>query len=122
MRRFIAISAVVLATTFPSVAEEEPAEEERSLLERGAEMMLEGLLQEMEPALDDFQTLMEELQPQMRGFLDQMGPAFADLLAQIEDFTVYHPPEILPNGDIILRRKTPGEIEESPEPGDDIEI
>lgn len=85
-------------------------------------MMLEGLLQEMEPALDDLQGLMAELQPQFRSFLEQMGPALTDLLAQVDDFTAYHPPEILPNGDIILRRKTPEEIEAEPEGDGDIEI
>lgn len=122
MRHFIAICVFGVVLSSPAVAEEAPSEDGGSLLERGAEMMLEGLLQEMEPALDDLQALMDEMQPQLRGFIDQMGPALADLLAQVEDITAYHPPEILPNGDIILRRKTPEEIEEVPDSGDDIEI
>lgn len=91
------------------------------MMERGAQMFLEGILREIEPALDDLQGLSEEFRPKLRGFVDEMGPALADLLAQIEDFSAYHPPEILPNGDIILRRKTPDEIEQS-EDQDDIEI
>lgn len=65
-----------------------------SMMERGAQTFLEGLLQEMEPALEG-----------MRGFMDEMGPAMADLLAEIKDWSVYEPPEVLENGDIIIRRK-----------------
>ena len=122
MRHFIATGVLIAFTALPVLAEEAPADEAPSLLERGAQMMLEGLLQEMEPALDDLQGLMDELQPQFRSFLQEMGPALTDLMAQIEDFTAYHPPEILPNGDIILRRKTPEEIEAEPESDGDIEI
>jgi len=40
----------------------------------------------------------------------EMGPALADILGQIEDISNYHPPEMLPNGDIIIRKKTPAEM------------
>ena len=127
MRHLIAICALAALTALPAGAEDAPtdgagSDDAPSLMERGAEMLLEGLLQEMEPALDDLQGLMDDLQPQFRNFVDQMGPALTDLLAQVEDFTAYHPPELLPNGDIILPRKTPEEMEDVPEDGDDIEI
>ncbi|MEM6596210.1 MAG: hypothetical protein AAF672_15590 [Pseudomonadota bacterium] len=122
MRRVIAITVLAAFAAWPARAEEAPKADAPSLLERGAEMMLEGLLQEIEPRLDDLQGLMAEIQPQFRSFLEEMGPALTDLLARVEDFTVYHPPEMLPNGDIIIRRKTPDEIDEAPETGDDIEI
>ena len=35
----------------------------------------------------------------------KMGPALQDLLAKMDDIRNYEPPEMLPNGDIILRRK-----------------
>ncbi len=73
------------------LAEEEDAP---SMMERGAQQFLEGLLLEMEPAFES-----------MRGFMEQMGPALADLMEEIEDWSAYEPPEILPNGDIIIRRK-----------------
>ena len=44
-----------------------------------------------------------------------------DLLGEIEDWSDYHPPEILPNGDIIIRRKTPEEIEKMREQVQNIE-
>jgi hypothetical protein len=63
-------------------------------MERGAQQFLEGLLKEMEPAIDG-----------MQGFLKEMGPAMSDLLRKVEDWSVYDVPEVLPNGDIIIRRK-----------------
>jgi len=75
------------------------------LIERGAQMFLEGLLREMEPALEDLQDLGDRLTPALRGFVAEMGPALTDLIDQVEDWSAYHPPEILENGDIILRKK-----------------
>ena len=75
----------------PLAAQEE---EPPSMMERGAQQFLEGLLLEMEPAFES-----------MRGFMDQMGPALTDLMSEIEDWSVYEAPEVLPNGDIIIRRK-----------------
>lgn len=80
-------------------------------MERGAQQFLEGLLQEMEPAWE-----------QMQGFMDQMGPAMLELMDEIKDWSVYEPPEVLDNGDIIIRRKAPEEVTEPTEPGPQIEI
>lgn len=112
------IAALVL-TSVPAQAQDE--ERGLSLMERGAQMFLDGIMREMEPAMKDLQGLAEGMEPALRGFLDEMGPAFAELLGQIEDFSAYHAPEILPNGDIILRKKRPDEM--IAEPGEeDIEI
>ena len=92
--------AFVLALASPVVAEQH--DEAPSLMERGAQQFLEGLLREMEPALDD-----------MRAFMDQMGPAMMDLLETVEDWSRYEPPEVLENGDIIIRRKP--DVEPEPE-------
>jgi hypothetical protein len=70
------------------------------------------LLQEMQPALRDMEDLTEQLEPALRGFVENMGPALGGLLEQVGDFSKYHPPEVLPNGDIILRRKTKAELTE----------
>ena len=75
-------------------------------MQRGLQLFMDGLRQEMEPALEG----LEGLGPEMLGFLREMGPAFSALLDEIKDWTAYHPPEILPNGDIIIRRKTPEEM------------
>ena len=76
------------------------------------ELFLEGLRDEMEPALRDLQGLADQFGPAMAEFLAVMGPALAEILEKVEDWTRYEAPEILPNGDIIIRRKSdPGEEE-----------
>ncbi|WP_425040636.1 hypothetical protein [Primorskyibacter sp. S187A] len=84
-----------------------------SPLERGAELFFEHLFEEFDPALRQLQDLTDGLEPGLRSFADEMGPVLRDLMTQIEDWSAYHPPEILENGDIILRRKEP---ETRPEP------
>ncbi len=61
----------------------------------------------------------EALRLFMRGLMEEMEPAFDDLNNLLENIDVYHPPEMLPNGDIIIRRRTP--MERHPE-GEDGEI
>jgi hypothetical protein len=106
--------ALSLAAPFPgpaSAQDEGTPDEGLSLMERGAQMFLEGILREMEPAMRDLRDLAEDMGPELRRFMQEMGPAFAELLGQIDDLSAYHPPEMLPNGDIILRRKRPDETE-----------
>jgi len=81
-------------------------------MERGAELFFEGLKQEMAPALNDLRGLAEEFGPSMQGFFEEMGPAFAGILDEVKDWSMYHPPEILPNGDILMRRKADPEGED----------
>ncbi len=49
----------------------------------------------------------EALKLFMRGLMAEMEPAMEGMEGLLEDLSAYHPPEILPNGDIIIRRKTP---------------
>ena len=119
MREIFATIAILALTSAPAQAQDE--ERGLSLMERGAQMFLDGIMREMEPAMKDLQGLAEEMEPALRGFLDEMGPAFAELLGQIEDFSAYHAPEMLPNGDIILRKKRPDEMIADPSE-EDIEI
>ena len=68
------------------------------LIERGMRMMVDGLIDEMAPALD-----------QLRSLTDRLD--------------AYEAPEVLPNGDIIIRRKTPLSPEETPDaPLDELEL
>lgn len=100
MTRLFALPLALLLLTQPVRAEEETG---LSLMERGARLLMEGLLQEMEPALEG----LDELAPTLRDFAQEMGPALAELMNEIKDWSAYHPPEVLPNGDIIIRRKSP---------------
>lgn len=118
MKRAILILSLGLAT--PASAEE-PGDG-LSLMERGAQMLMEGLLQEIEPSLEGLKGLAEDIGPAMEDFMTQMGPALRDLLDRVEDWSMYHPPEMLDNGDIIIRRKTPEELPVPTDPEAQIEI
>lgn len=76
-----------------------------SLMEEGARMLLRGLLSEMDPAIDELRGLADEIGPKIQLFAQEMGPAFATLMQQVDDFANYMPPEFMPNGDIIIRRR-----------------
>ncbi|MCI2394151.1 hypothetical protein [Aliiroseovarius sediminis] len=59
------------------------------LLNRGFKLLLEGLSKEVEP------------------MADKWAEGWANLVERFGDMSVYYPPETLPNGDIIIRRRTP---------------
>lgn len=110
MNRIACLLMSGLLTVTPAVAQEptEPMPDDMrdgmSLLEEGTKLFLRGLANEMEPALKEL--------------AENMEPALRELLGMIDDFDAYHLPEVLPNGDIIIRRKTPP----APSPEDEIEI
>ncbi|MGR3466801.1 MAG: hypothetical protein ACU0CI_02905 [Shimia sp.] len=103
MKRYLLIFALVAS---PALAQEEPdTERGLSLMERGAQLFLEGLLNEVEPAISDLAALLEQAGPQFEEMMRAMGPAFAELISRLDDISNYEAPELLPNGDIIIRRK-----------------
>jgi hypothetical protein len=101
--RIIAL-CLPLGTAQAQEAPNPDVEEGMSLLEQGAQMLLRGMMSEMEPALDDMAKALEEAKPML-----------SDLIALMGEVQNYHAPEMLPNGDIIIRRKLPGEIDPPPE-------
>ncbi len=101
----------------PVAAQDEDAQE-RSLMEQGAELFFEGLRQEMQPTLNELLGLADELGPSVLSFFEQMGPALADLAGEVSDWSAYHAPEILPNGDIIIRKKAVPDAPENDETPD----
>ncbi len=126
--------ALALATPLPAAAQifgeerapEAGAEAEDdgfSLMEEGARLFFEGMMSEMDPALRQLHALLEDVGPKLADFVAEMGPALRDVLERVEDWSVYHPPEVLPNGDIILRRREPLPPGVDPtEPGSEIEL
>lgn len=122
----IRLRALVLAlclAPLPVLAQESdpdpgPDPDGRFLMERGVELFFEGLREEMSPAMDELRGLAEEFGPSMRSFLQEMGPALSEMFEEVKDWTAYHPPEMLPNGDIIIRKRQP-EAEPETEPQDD---
>lgn len=91
-------------------------------MERGAQLFFEGLMKEMEPAIEEFQGLTEDMGPALRDFAAEMGPKLSELMDEIEDWSAYEPPEVLENGDIIIRRKPdrPMDVPEEPAPQIDL--
>lgn len=85
--------------------EQRDSEDGLSLMERGARMFLEGMRGEMAPALEDLRDMLLTMGPAMQEFLREMGPAMTELLGRIDNLAAYQMPELLPNGDIIIRRK-----------------
>ncbi len=110
MKQIIAIPLVTLMLTSPVAAQEEGP----TLMERGAQLFFEGLMQEMAPAMDEMAKLMEEAGPALQNFVSEMGPKLLSMLEEVEDWSVYEAPEVQPNGDIIIRRK-PDAPEVTPE-------
>lgn len=96
--RTTSLALVVLAgLTAPSMAEDTnstPGEnpelsEGAELLNRGFQLLLDGLANEIEP------------------MADKWADGWAELVERFGDLNAYHPPETLPNGDIIIRRRVP---------------
>lgn len=62
----------------------------------------------------------EALKLFMRGLMAEMEPAMEGMEGLLEDLSAYHPPEILPNGDIIIRRRTP--VDRGPDEDGEIDL
>ena len=80
------------------------AEEAPGLIERGADMLLRGLIEEIQPPIEDLAGIGAEMLPTFQLLAREMGPAFVEVFGQIDSIRNYEPPAILPNGDIVLRR------------------
>ena len=76
------------------------AEEGLSLMERGAQILLRSMIDSMQPQLN-------QMGDDMATALTEMQPALRELARLIGDIRNYEAPEVLPNGDIIIRRKRP---------------
>ncbi|WP_428926034.1 hypothetical protein [Marinibacterium sp. SX1] len=110
MRRFVILMALplALATTAPALAQAtDPETEPRS--------WLDGLRDNMDDALGDLQGLAETWGPAMRSFIEEMGPALNNMMDEVKDWSRYETPEMLPNGDIIIRRKPDAPDPDAPE-------
>lgn len=89
----------------PAMAQDEgEIEEGFSLMEEGARLLFRGILSEMGPAMEDFSAMAAELEPALEMLASEMGPALLELMQTLDSVRFYEPPEVLPNGDIIIRR------------------
>lgn len=111
----LALTALPVAAQEDAAPEAEAPSEGFSLMEEGAKLFLKGLQSQMEPALDGVEDFASKFGPAFGSFLKEMGPALSEMAGKVEDWSVYEAPEMLPNGDIILRRKPEITLEETPE-------
>ncbi len=89
MRRFALILTLLAAPAWAENHEEQG----RDLMGKALKLFMRGLMAEMEPAMEGMEGL-------------------------LEDLSAYHPPEILPNGDIIIRRRIPLDRDPDDESGE----
>jgi hypothetical protein len=97
MTRMLSLALCAALTAAPVAAQDDRGElsEGLNLLQEGGRLLLRGLSEEMGLAMED---MSEELRD------------------ALNNLSAYHAPEILPNGDILIRRRTPLD----PEPEDDL--
>ncbi|MBV7410480.1 AAA+ family ATPase [Maritimibacter sp. DP1N21-5] len=100
MRKLILI-ALCVSLALPVFAQSDTeGEQGRDKMSEAFRLLLEGLSEELEPLSRD------------------VADAWREMLEDLDDLTDYEAPERLPNGDIIIRRKTPmpeDEMIEAPE-------
>lgn len=73
-----------------------------SLMEEGAKLLFRGLMAEVEPSINDMSSALREIAPT----LQSLGPELEKLLSMMGDIRNYHAPEMQPNGDILIRRRS----------------
>ncbi|MFK7943182.1 MAG: hypothetical protein AB8B85_09750 [Paracoccaceae bacterium] len=89
-------------------------------------ILIATLLSATPVAADETSTMEDRLQETLRGLLDEMKPALDDALDEtmkflgafsaIDDPRHYDLPEVLSNGDIIIRRRSDAPDYRAPEP------
>lgn len=83
MKRYLHIALISAMMAAPAQADPKDWEE----LRKGLEELSEGTQEFFE------------------SWVDELGPLLNSLRDKIDDLGEYEPPEVLPNGDIIIRRK-----------------
>lgn len=120
MKHFIL--AVAFCIPLPALAQENgEVEQGFSLMEEGAKLLFRGIIDEIEPAIDDFKGMAKELEPALELLATKMGPALLDIMNRLDSVRYYEAPEILPNGDIIIRRSLDAPEYVPREPADNIQ-
>ena len=99
MKHAVILSAMLtmapVSAPIPALAQQGDDQLSRGaeLLSQGMGLILEGLLSEMRPTGEEL--------------ADGWAEAWADMVEMLNDFSAYEAPIILPNGDILIRRKVP---------------
>lgn len=121
------LALALCVAALPAVAQEtSPAPkgegEGFSLMEEGAKLVLRGFMSEMQPTFDEMEKALTDVGPKLEVLSDEVAPKFRQLMALIDDVKNYEGPVMLPNGDILIRRKTPVAPQSDSVPGPNGEI
>ncbi|WP_299475016.1 AAA+ family ATPase [Cypionkella sp.] len=105
--KHLCLALLLLATPIAAqTPDNSDADKGLNLMQEGAKLLFNHLLGQVEPNLQDMADALKEVQPKLM-----------EILQMMDDLQNYHAPEKLPNGDIILRRKTPAELKLQELPG-----
>ncbi|MEM6478454.1 MAG: hypothetical protein AAF647_05330 [Pseudomonadota bacterium] len=117
---FVALPSGAFAQTAEDGEESGESGGGASAMERGLTLFFEGLREEMAPTLRELEGFARDVGPAISGWMDEMAPAFEGLLERLDDLSNYEAPIMLPNGDILIKRKPEApELPEMPDIGED---
>lgn len=108
MRRYILPVLLATSLALPLQAQDRPVphgdDAPATPLFDFFERMLRGFMTEVEPQMRELERGFDALEPELQGFLERL-----------RGMTQYHSPEVLPNGDILIRRRE-AESDTPPDP------
>ncbi|PJE29091.1 hypothetical protein SAMN06297129_1034 [Pseudooceanicola antarcticus] len=125
MKQLLAIPlCALLLSPLPALAQDDPAPEPESgsensqLMREGLRLLFEGLSGGLDETLEDMGEAASEAAPKLRDFVARMGPALIEALGKVGDLANYEAPVVLPNGDILIKRKDEAPDYLPPVPGE----
>ncbi|MBT9384590.1 hypothetical protein KM176_12030 [Pseudooceanicola sp. CBS1P-1] len=115
MKRIVLVTLLALPLAQPVLAQDVPADpapqatpgapgpdaapdKGPSKMERGLQLFMDGLS-------DSWGDLADKAGPKVMEFFQQFGPALKEAIGKVGDLSNYEPPVVLPNGDILIKRK-----------------
>ncbi|MGI3165093.1 hypothetical protein [Pseudooceanicola sp. 200-1SW] len=114
-----------LAAPLPLIAQDAPPDpapegegDNGALMREGLRLLLDGLSGGIDETLDGMGEAAEEAAPKIRDFVLRMGPALAEALSKVGDLANYEAPVVLPNGDILIKRRDDAPQYAPPVPGE----
>lgn len=106
----LALPAAAQEVPVPPAPQTTPGEldEGLSFFEQGARSLLRGLADSIGPGMDEMRRSLDEMKPALDGLGEAVAglrPMAEQLLLLMDNIGNYELPELLPNGDIVIRRK-----------------
>ena len=98
MRPLALAAALLLA--LPAAAQDAGEDPPQGEIERGLRLFMDGLRDELEPGLRGLGDMARDAAPVLRDLQERLAGV-------VDDLDAYEAPEVLPNGDILIRRKAP---------------